>query len=70
MKLEFLLFAVFVKHFLSNFMKLCPVGAELCHADGKADITKLAVTILQTRLKQRTIVGNKDKHEDKKWDWN
>jgi hypothetical protein len=26
---------------ISNFMKICPVGAELLHADGRTDMTKL-----------------------------
>jgi len=28
---------------MSNFMKIRPVGAELFHADGQTDITKLTV---------------------------
>jgi len=27
----------------SNFMKICPVGAKLFHADGRTDMTKLIV---------------------------
>jgi hypothetical protein len=36
-------------------MKICPVGAELFHADGRTDITKIIVTltILRMRLKKR-----------------
>jgi len=38
-------------------MKIRPVGAELFHADGQTDITKLVVAfaILQTRLKTRSL---------------
>ena len=28
---------------MSNFMKIRPVGAELFHADGRTDMTKLTV---------------------------
>jgi hypothetical protein len=28
---------------ISNFMKICPVGAELFHADRRTDMTKLIV---------------------------
>ena len=28
---------------ISNFMKILPVGVELFHVDGRADITKLVV---------------------------
>jgi len=38
---------------MTNFMKILPVGAELFHADGWTDMTKLIVAfrILRTRLK-------------------
>jgi hypothetical protein len=29
---------------MSNFMKICPVEAELFYADGQTDMTKLIVT--------------------------
>jgi hypothetical protein len=32
------------KHQISNFIKIRLVGAELFHADGRADMTKLIVT--------------------------
>ena len=28
---------------ISNFMKICRVGAEMLHADGRTDMTKLIV---------------------------
>jgi len=28
---------------MSNFMKMCPLGAELFCADGQTDVTKLIV---------------------------
>jgi hypothetical protein len=28
---------------ISNFLKICPLGAELFHADGQTDMTKLIV---------------------------
>ena len=28
---------------ISNFIKICPVEAELCHADRRTDMTKLIV---------------------------
>jgi len=28
---------------MSNFMNICPVGAELLHADRRTDVTKLTV---------------------------
>ena len=28
---------------MQNFVKICPVGAELLHADGQKDMTKLTV---------------------------
>ena len=30
---------------MSNFMKIRPVGAELFHADGQTDMTKLTVSV-------------------------
>jgi D-mannonate dehydratase len=40
---------------ISNFMKIRPFGTELFHADretdGRTDMTKLMVAILQMRLK-------------------
>jgi hypothetical protein len=30
---------------ISNFMKIRPVGAELFHADGQTDMTKLTVAV-------------------------
>jgi hypothetical protein len=30
---------------ISNFMKLCPVGAEMFHADGWPDMIKLTVAL-------------------------
>jgi hypothetical protein len=38
-----------------NFMKICPVGTELFHADGRTDMMKLSVAFrnLQTRLESR-----------------
>jgi len=30
---------------MSNFMKIRPVGAELFHADGRTDMTKLTVAV-------------------------
>jgi hypothetical protein len=41
---------------ISDFMKIRPVGAELFHADGRTDMTKLIVAFLQilgTRLKKQ-----------------
>jgi hypothetical protein len=43
-----------------NFIKICPVGAELFHADGRTDMTKLIV--LRTRVK-------KQKNEEQKTRW-
>jgi hypothetical protein len=39
-------------------MKICPVGAELFHADGQTDMTKLIVTFrnLRTRIEQSVYV--------------
>jgi hypothetical protein len=31
---------------VSNFMKICPLGAELVHSDGRTDMTKLIVAVL------------------------
>jgi hypothetical protein len=46
---------------MSSFIKIRPVGAELLHADGQTDMTKLTVAffaILRTRLKtMMTISG-------------
>ena len=42
MKIEFSR-QIFGKSAQSNFMKICPVGAELFHANGRTDITKLIV---------------------------
>jgi hypothetical protein len=42
MKLEFYV-QISEKYSGINFMKLCPLGAEL-HADGQTDMTKLIVT--------------------------
>jgi hypothetical protein len=32
---------------ISNFMKIRPVGAELCHADGRTDMKKPVVSFLK-----------------------
>jgi hypothetical protein len=32
---------------MSNFMKICPVGAELFQEDGRTDMTKLIVVFFQ-----------------------
>ena len=42
----------------SNFMKICPVGAELVHAHRQTDKTKIIVafSILLTRLKMITTI--------------
>jgi hypothetical protein len=31
---------------ISNFITICPVGAELFHVDGQTDVLKLAVAFL------------------------
>jgi len=33
---------------IQNFMKILPVGADLFHADGQTDMTKLTVAILNS----------------------
>jgi len=40
---------------ISDFMKICPMGAELSHADGRRDTTMLVVdfAILRTRRSTR-----------------
>jgi hypothetical protein len=43
-KLEFSRGTLKNTHTISNFMKIRPVGAELFHADGQTDTTKLIVT--------------------------
>ena len=42
---------------MSNLMKICPVGAELFHADGRTEMTKLIVAFcnFQTRLSTGTL---------------
>jgi hypothetical protein len=44
---------------MSNFMIICPVGAELFHADGQTDMMNLTVAIpyLRTSLKISRRVG-------------
>ena len=42
MKLEFSR-QIFENTQISNFMKICSVGAEMFHEDGRADITKLII---------------------------
>ena len=42
MKLDFSL-QIFEKIQISNFMNIRPMAAELLHADGRTDVTKLVV---------------------------
>ena len=45
---------IFWKKFqIPSFIKIRPVGAQLFHADGQTYITKLIVTIVRRRLKQK-----------------
>ena len=46
MKLEFSRH-IFNNTHIPNFMKIRPVGAELCHTGGQTDMTKLTVTFTQ-----------------------
>ena len=50
MQLYYSLYSFLKNTQISNFMKIRPVGAELFHADGQADVTKLIVAfaILRT----------------------
>ena len=41
---------------ISNFIKIRPVGAELSHADGQTDMTKLTVALLFAELRCRVNV--------------
>jgi len=40
---------------ISNFTKICPVGAELFHADGKTDRTKLILAFRLRNLNVREV---------------
>jgi len=41
---------------ISNFVKLCPVGAELYHADGQTDMTKLLILAFRNFGKAPKVV--------------
>jgi hypothetical protein len=66
MKLEFSR-QIFEKSQISNFIKIRSVGAELLHADGRTDMTKLIVTFRNSgnapKMQQISLLPKNKKNE-------
>jgi len=50
---------------ISNFMKIRPVGAELFHADGRTDMTKLIVAFRNFANAPKNALVYEDKTNDR-----